>query len=87
MSTWGDSANRHPAEPVPERIPTGIMIKSTRHEPRYRRIEVMCTDHAWRPAEILAWARCPAGWAALIRWPDASEDWRLYSEELIRPLG
>ena len=86
MVSWGDSANRDPAEPVVERIPTGLMITSTRYEPRYRRVEVLCTDRAWRPVEILAWARCSAGWAALIRWPDASEDWRRYNEQLIRPL-
>jgi hypothetical protein len=86
MVSWGDSADRAPAEPVAERIPTGIMITSTRYEPQYRRVEVLCTDRAWRPVAILAWARCPNGWAALIRWPDASEDWRLYNEQHIRPL-
>jgi hypothetical protein len=86
MVSWGDSANRDPAEPAAEQIPADIMITSTRYEPRYRRVEVLCTDGAWRPVEILAWARCPSGWAALIRWPDASEDWRLYSDEHIRPL-
>jgi hypothetical protein len=86
MVSWKDRANRDPAEPVLEQIPTGIMITSTRYEPRYRRVEARCTDRAWRAVEILAWARCPAEWAALIRWPDASEDWRLYNEQHIRPL-
>jgi hypothetical protein len=86
MVSWEDSANRDPAELVAARIPTGIMITSTRYGPRYRRVEVLCMDRAGRPAEILAWTRCPDGWAALISWPDASEDWRLYDEQLIRPL-
>ena len=86
MFTSKDSADRYRAEPVPERIPAGVMIMSTRHEPRHRRIEVLCTDRAWRPAEILAWAKCPAGWAALVRWPDASEDWRVNDGQHIRPL-
>ena len=33
MVSWEDSANRDPAEPVAERIPTGVMITSTRYEP------------------------------------------------------
>jgi hypothetical protein len=86
MVTSKDSAIPGPAEPVPKRIPAGVMIDSTRHEPRHRRVEVLYTDRAWRLAEILAWARCPAGWAALVRWPDASEDWRQYDEQVIRPL-
>ena len=81
-----DSADRYSAEPVAERIPAGLMATSTRRRPRHRRVEVLCTDRAWRPAEILAWARCPGGWAALVRWPDASQDWRLYDGRLIRPL-
>ena len=84
--TSKDSAIPGPAEPVPKRIPAGVMIDSTRHEPRRRRVEVLYTDRAWRLAEVLAWARSPAGWAALVRWPDASEDWRHYDEQLIRPL-
>src|SRR6266498_4462288 len=35
-----------------------------------------------------SWRRRDAGrWAALIRWPDASEDWREYNEQIIRPCG
>ena len=30
------------------------MTTSARHEPQYRRVEVMCTDRAWRPVEMLA---------------------------------
>jgi hypothetical protein len=84
--TSKDSADPYPAGPVAERIPASLMITSTQHEPRHRRVEVLCSDRAWRPAEILAWARCPAGWAALIRWPDAAQDWRVYDGRLIRPL-
>jgi hypothetical protein len=86
MVTSKDSAIPGPAEPVPKRILAGVMIDSTRHEPRHRRVEVLYTDRAWRLAEVLAWARSPAGWAALVRWPDASEDWRHYDEQVIRPL-
>jgi hypothetical protein len=74
-----------PVEPVPRRIPAGVMMSSTRHEPRHRQAEVLCTDQGWRPAEILAWARCQAGWAALIRWPDGTQDWRQHDRRLIRP--
>ena len=74
-----------PVEPVPRRIPAGVMMSSTRHEPRHRRAEVLCTDQGWRSAEILAWARFQAGWAALIRWPDGTQDWRQYDRRLIRP--
>ena len=81
-----DSAISGPAGPVPQRIPPGVMIDSTRHEPRHRRVEVLYTDRSWRLAEVLAFARSPDGWAALVRWPDASEDWRQYDEQLIRPL-
>jgi hypothetical protein len=75
----------HP-EPVPPHIPAGIMISSRRHEPGQRRAEVLCAGGVWRPAEILAWARCQAGWAVFLRWPDGSEDWRLFAREHIRPL-
>jgi hypothetical protein len=47
---------------------------------------VLCTDQGWRRAEILAWARCQAGWAALIRWPDGTQDWRQHDRRLIRPV-
>jgi hypothetical protein len=74
-----------PVEPVPRRIPAGVMMSSTRHEPRHRQAEVLCTDQGWRPAEILAWARCQAGWAALIRWPDGTQDWRQHDRPM--PAG
>lgn len=86
MVTSKDSAIVGQAEPVPERIASGLMMTSTKHEPRHRRVEVLYTDRAWRLAEVLAWARCQAGCAALIRWPDASEDWRIYSDHHIRPI-
>lgn len=86
MVTSKDSATPYPAEPVPKRIPADVMIDSARHQPRHRRVEVLYTDRAWRLAEVLAWARCPAGWAALVRWSDSSEDWRHYDEQFIRPL-
>jgi hypothetical protein len=86
MVTSKDSAIAGPAEPVLKSVPPSVLIAGTRRNPRHRRIEVLYTDRAWRLAEVLAWMRCPAGWAALIRWPDASEDWRVYDEQLIRPL-
>jgi hypothetical protein len=79
-------SSNDPVEPAPRRIPAGVMMSSTRHEPRHRRAEVLCTDQGWRPAEILAWARCQAGWAALIRWPDGTQDWRQHDRRLIRPV-
>ena len=86
MVTSKDSAIPDPAEPVPKRIPADVLMNSALREPRHRRVEVLYTDRAWRLAEVLAWARGPAGWAALVRWPDASEDWRQYDEQVIRPL-
>jgi len=62
-----------------------VMMSSTRHQPRHRRAEVLCTGGAWRRVEIVAWARCQAGWAALIRWPDGHQDWQPYQPTLIRP--
>jgi hypothetical protein len=85
MVTSKDSATPEPAEPVPEWIPAGVMVAGTRYVPRHRRVEVLYTDRAWRLAEVLAWARNQDGWAALVRWPDASEDWRAYDEKFIRP--
>ena len=37
---------------------------------------VLQSDGHWHPATILAWCRYRGGWAALLRWPDGSEDWR-----------
>jgi hypothetical protein len=85
MVSSKDSATPEPAEPVLERIPAGVTIAGTRYEPRHRRVEVLYTDRAWRLAKVLAWARYQDGWAALVRWPDASEDWRPYDEKFIRP--
>ena len=48
MVTSKDSTIPGPAEPVPARIPAGVMIDSTRHEPRHRRVEVLYTDRAWQ---------------------------------------
>ena len=86
ITTSKDSSDSYPAEAVPKRIPVGVMMASARHEPRQLRVEVLYTDRAWRLVEVLAWARWRAGWAALVRWPDASEDWRVYNGQHIRPL-
>jgi hypothetical protein len=80
------SGQRDPVEPASQHIPAGIMMSSTRHEPRHRRAEALCIGGMWRQVEIVAWARCQAGWAALIRWPDGHEDWRLHQPQLIRPI-
>jgi hypothetical protein len=71
---------------VPELLAESVMSMSTRHEPRYRGAEVLFTSGIWRPVEIVAWARCQAGWAALVRWPDGHEDWLVHAPHSIRPV-
>lgn len=62
-------------EPALQRLTPGVMAASKRHEPRYRLAEVMFTDHQRRYCDLLAWASCQAGWAALVRWPDGPDGW------------
>ena len=31
--------------------------------------------------------RCRAGWAALVRWPDGSDGWYVYSARHVRPAA
>ena len=80
------TAPDNPVQPVPQLLTDSVMSMSTRHAPCHRRAEVLCTTGIWRPAEIVAWARCQAGWAALVRWQDASEDWLIYAAHSIRPV-
>jgi hypothetical protein len=75
------------AHPIPERLAPGVMVSSRRHEPRYRMAEVLFSDRSWRPCTLVAWARCRAGWAALVRWPDGSDGWYVYSARHVRPAA
>ena len=71
-------------DPVARRIPAGLLIDSTRHEPLSRQAEIWCADRTWRPCTVLAWASCRDGWAALIRLRDGTEGWYLYASNVIR---
>ena len=71
-------------DPLARRLPAGMLIDSTRHEPLSRQAEIWCSDRSWRPCTLLAWASCRNGWAALIRLPDGSEGWYLYASNVIR---
>ena len=52
---------------MPQLLTDSVMSMSTRHKPRHGRAEVLYTTGIWWPVEIVAWARCQAGWAALVR--------------------
>ncbi len=72
-------------DPVPERIPAGIMSAARRRPPRFPAAEVLLRDGSWQSCTVVAWARNQAGWAALVRWPGGREDWLQYHSRHIRP--
>ena len=67
-----------PPEPVLARVPRGSFIYADRLQPRWPQASVLFTDDHWRSATVIAWCRYQKTWAALIRWPDGIEDWRIY---------
>jgi hypothetical protein len=70
--------------PLAARIPPGSLLNAARFEPVQRDAEVLFSDTAWRPCEILAWARYRAGWAALVRWHSGEQDWHVFDRRFIR---
>jgi hypothetical protein len=73
------------ARPALERVPTDVMPTDVRHESPRVQADVLYTDQTWRMVTILAQASSRIGRAVLVGWPDGSQDWRLYDEQLIRP--
>jgi hypothetical protein len=71
-------------QPVPQRIPRGELLAIDRVAPPWPDAEVLFTDHRWRTVTVLAWCKYRRGWAALIRWPDGSEEWRRHDPRFLR---
>jgi len=71
-------------QPATVRIPQGELLGIDRIAPPWPQADVLFTDEQWRPATVLAWCRYRRGWAALMRWPDGTEDWRIHDPECIR---
>ena len=59
-----------------ELVPRGAVLYADRLTPPWPQAAVLYSDGRWYPVTLLAWCRYRAGWAALIRWADGSEDWR-----------
>lgn len=64
-----------------DRVPKGAVMYADRLTPAWPEAAVMHNDGHWHPATILAWCRYRRGWAALIHWPDGTEDWRRYDPD------
>lgn len=62
----------------------GQLIGIDRLTPQWPQVLVLFTDECWHPATIVAWCPYQRGWAALIRWPDGSEDWRKHDPHCLR---
>ena len=56
-------------------------------EPRNAAVEVLYSDQSRRPARLLNWRQLEGGWAVRLRWPDRTEDWRVYDGRYIRPIA
>lgn len=75
-------------EPAAELIPAPIMSAATRHKPRQQAAGLKCLDGTWQPCQITAWARCQAGWAAHVRFPNGRQEWYLCpASPAARPAG
>ncbi len=61
------------------------MSAATRHKPRQQAAELKRHDGTWQPCQVLAWARCQAGWAAHVRFPNGRQEWYLYSPHVLHP--
>jgi hypothetical protein len=68
-----------------DRVPKGAVMDADRMTPGRPAATVLHSDGRWYPATILAWCHYRSGWAALIRWPDGSEDWRRHDPKRLRP--
>jgi hypothetical protein len=71
-------------QPVLVRIPRGQLMHVNRLEPVWTQAVALFTDDRWRPATVLAWCRLLGSWAALIQWPDGTQDWRAYDARCLR---
>lgn len=78
-------ASDNAPQPIPEVIPDAIMSVAARRTPRHPRARVKLTNGLWQDVEVIAWAKCQAGWAARVRWPNGQEDWSLYTPTAVRP--
>lgn len=71
-------------QPVAARIPQGELLGIDRIAPPWPEADVLFSDGRWRPATVLAWCRYRGGWAALMRWSDGGQDWRVHDPQCIR---
>lgn len=71
--------------PIPARVPPGTLIDAKRHSPAWQEAEMYYSDGSWLPCTVLAWTRHRGGWAALVRWQDTKEEWRMYDRRFMRP--
>jgi hypothetical protein len=71
--------------PLLKQVPKGTVMHADRLAPSWPAVTVLHSDGHWHPATLLAWCRYRAGWAAFIRWPDGTEDWRKHDPAHLRP--
>ena len=81
----GTSSQPGTIKPMLDPVPKGAVIDAGRLAPSQPAATVLHSDGRWHPATIVAWCRYRGGWAALMRWPDGSEDWRRHDPDRMRP--
>jgi hypothetical protein len=84
-----DAADTRPADSTPllDLVPKGTLMHADRLAPSWPAVTVLHSDGSWHPATLLAWCRYRSGWAAFIRWPDGTEDWRKHDPACLRPVA